>query len=180
MENMTIQVRNKMCVKYGLIIGLVYMVLFSVSNLVMSQMMTYYAVKLVVYVIFFVMIGVFLTQVKKADGGYLEFKDAFGAAFVMILVAEVIYFIYSYVYFQYIDPHYLEKMKVSVITYMENKQTPDKVIETTIQNFDTQIADSKHFNLGKTLMGFFGFLIMDSLFAMIVCLIVKKQRPMFE
>jgi hypothetical protein len=169
-----------MSLKYGLIIGVIYMVLFSVSNLVMAQMMTYYAVKTVVYVLFFVMIGVFLTQIKKADGGYMEFKDAFGAAFVMILVAEVIYFVYSYFYFQFIDPHYLEKMKVSVLTYMENVKAPDKAIESTIQNFDTQIADSKHFNPGKTLMGFFGFLIMDSLFGMIVCLIVKKQRPMFE
>jgi hypothetical protein len=35
-------------------------------------------------------------------------------------------------------------------------------------------------NLSKTLMGFFGFLILDSLFGMLVAVIVRRKEPMFN
>ena len=179
MENLTIPTRNKMAMKFGLITGIIYIVLFSVTNLLMGNIMMYNVMRCIVYVIYMVLIGVFVSQIKKADGGYLEFKDAFGAAFVILLTAGILYFIYAYIYFQFIDPHYLEKMKTSVVTYMELHKVPDEAIDKTVKSFDEQIIDAKNFHIGKTLLGFFGFLVMDSLFAMIVCLIVKKQKPMF-
>ena len=180
MENITVKQRNITALKYGLIIGVIYCVLFSVINLLMANIVIYNVMRAVVYIFYMTLIGVFLTQIKKSDGGFLEFKDALGAAFVMILVGSLIYFIYSYIYFEFIDPHFLEKMKVSVVTYMENKKVPDEAIESTVKKFDEEIADSKSFHLGKTLLGYFGFLVLDTLFAMIVCLIVKKQRPIFS
>ena len=179
MEQMTVAVRNKTAMKYGLITAVIYIVLFTVTNLLMSNIMVYNVVRAVVYILYMVLIGVFVTQIKNADGGYIEFKDAFGAAFVILLTTGIIYFIYTFIYFQYIDPHYLEKMKIAVVSYMENHKVPDSAIDSTVKNFDEQIADSKSFHPGKLLLGFFGFLVMDSLFAMVVCLIVKKQRPMF-
>ncbi len=179
MESITVAERNKMSVKYGLITGVVYIILFSVTNLLMSNVIMYNVIRGLVYILYMGLIGVFVTQIKKADGGFIEFKDAFGAAFVMLLTAGILYYIYSYIYFQYLDPHYLEKMKTSVITYMETHKVPDESIDATAKKFDEQIIEAKTFHFGKTMLGFFGFLVMDSLFGMLVCLIVKKQRPMF-
>ena len=179
MEELTTAIRNKMALKYGLIIGAIYLVLFTGINVLVGNFITYNAMRVIGYILYFVIMGMFITQIKKENGGYLEFKDAFGAAFVMILTANILYYVYSYVYFQWINPHFMEQMKVSVVSFMEKMKAPDDKIEKTIQDMDKQIADSKSFNLGHILMGFFGFLILDSLFGMIVCAIVKKNRPMF-
>jgi hypothetical protein len=126
-----------------------------------------------------VLVGVFAAQIKRANGGFIEFKEVFGAVFVMLLAAGFLYFIYSYLYMLYINPQFMDKMKGSVLTFMENMKTPDDKIEKAMQDFDKRIEESKKFNLGTALLSFFGFLVMDSLFGMVVCLIVKKSKPVF-
>ena len=73
----------------------------------------------------------------------------------------------------------MDKMKGSVLTFMENMKTPDYKIEKAMKDFDKRIEESKKFNIGSSLQSFFGFLVMDSLFGMVVCLIVKKSKPVF-
>ena len=180
MENITLAQRNQMALKYGVLAGFIYILIFTGVGVLVGNFIAYNAMRLVGYVLYMVIFGVFATQIRKANGGYLEFKDTFGAVFVMILAANVLYFIYSYVYFKVINPHFLEQMKGSVMTFMENMHAPDDKIEKSMHDFDQQIAESQSFNLSKTLMGFFGFLILDSLFGMLVAVIVRKKVPMFN
>ncbi len=179
MENITLAERNKMALKYGLIVGVIYCVLFSVINLLVGNFIVYNITRVISYILYMVLMGVFASQIKRANGGFIEFKEVFGAVFVMLLSAGVLYFIYSYIYILYINPQFMDKMKGSVLTFMENMKTPDDKIEKAMQDFDKRIEESKKFNIGSSLQSFFGFLVMDSLFGMVVCLIVKKSKPVF-
>ena len=179
MENMTIAIRNKMALKYGLIIGIIYLLLFTGINVLVGNYVMYLGMRCVGYILYMVLIGVFATQIKNANGGFMEFKEVFSVAFIMVLVAGIIYYIYTCVYFLYIDPHFMDKMKASTLVFMEKVGAPDDAIEKSMKKFDEEIASSKTLNIGNTLLYFLGFVIMDSLFAMVVCLIVKKTKPMF-
>ena len=180
MEPLTLAARNQMAAKFGALVGALYLILFTVVNMLVGNYIVYMLMKLMVYIIYLVIIGVLLSQVKKANGGYLEFREAFGAAFMIILITNIIYYAYSWIYMLYIDPHFMEKIKASTITFMENLKTPEEAIDKTAKQMDEALASSKRFDFGKTVMGFCGFIILDSLFAMLVCLIVRKKRPMFE
>jgi Protein of unknown function (DUF4199) len=141
MENITLAQRNQMALKYGVLAGLIYILIFTGVGVLVGNFIAYNAMRLVGYVLYMVIFGIFATQIRKANGGYLEFKDTFGAVFVMILAANILYFIYSYVYFKVINPHFLEQMKGSVMTFMENVHAPDDKIEKSMHDFDQPLQN---------------------------------------
>ena len=180
MENITLAQRNQIALKYGVLIGLIYILIFTGVGVLAGNFIVYNVMRSVGYILYLVILGVLAAQIRKANGGYLEFKDTFGAIFVMILAANVLYFLYSILYFKAINPHFMDQMKSATLTFMENMHAPDDKIEEAMHKFDEQIAESRVFSLSKTLMGFAGFLIMDALFGMLVALIVRKKVPMFN
>ena len=92
MEPLTLAARNQMAAKFGALVGALYLILFTVVNMLVGNYIVYMLMKLMVYIIYLVIIGVLLSQVKKANGGYLEFREAFGAAFMIILITNIIYY----------------------------------------------------------------------------------------
>lgn len=179
MENITVAVKNKMAVKYGLILGAIYVVLFTCTSLLINNFISFIVMRSVAYILYFVLIGVFLTQIKKANGGFIEFREVFGASFIIVLIAGFVYYIYCSIYFLYINPHFMEYMKSSVITFMENMHTPSQTIDAKAADLDKAVAESKIFNFWKSIQGYLSSVVLDSIFAMIVCAIVKKSRPVF-
>lgn len=170
-----------MALKYGLIIGIIYIAITTVINMsLVNSMLIFYITKFVAYVLYLVMLGVFATKIKKANGGYLEFKEAFGVIFVMVLISGLMSYLYNYLYIDVIDPHFMEKIKNSTVSYMEHAKLPVEKIEQTEKTFEEQAAQAKTLNLGSNLLNFFESLIADCVFGLIVSLIVKKPRPMFE
>ncbi len=90
-------------------------------------------------------------------------------------------YVYDFVYMFVIDPDFLNKMKAATIQFMEKSPNiSDDKLDETARNFDKQIVQSKAFSLGNNLKNFFGGLVLDCLFGLIVCAIIKKPRPIFE
>ena len=169
--------KNKTAAINGIILGIIYLIFTSIANAMVSNLIVFYAAKFIAYVLFFVIIGIMVTRIKKANGGYIEFKDVFGKIFVIILVSEIIYYIYMFIFYKYIDPAFMDKVKVSTVHFMEQMKMTDDKIEQATAGLDKTIADSKKFNLGNNILSFFGTLVVDSLFGLIVAAIVKKPKP---
>lgn len=180
MENITSAQKNKMAMTYGLLIGIIYIVITSAVNLTVSNMINFYLTKFVGYVAYFIIIGYYATRIKKANGGYIEFREVFGAVFIMIIIAGFMSYLYNYLYMYVIDPHYMEKIKTAVVHFMEKMKAPDEKIDETVRKFDSQMEEAKHFSFKNNILAIVGFIIMDSLFGLIVSAIVKKSRPLFN
>jgi hypothetical protein len=166
-----------MAVNYGLLTGLIYLVITSAANLTVANMIMFYVVKLIGYILYFVIIGIFAARIRKANGGYIEFKEIFGAVFIMILIVATISYAYSFLYMFVIDPHFMEKIKAASLNFMENVKAPEAKIDETAKKFDTQMEESKHFSFKTNVLTLFGAYLLDSLFGLIVCAIVKRSRP---
>jgi len=177
MDNITSAEKNKLALTYAPLVGIIYIIIITAVNLTIGNMILFYVMKFIGYVLYFVILGILATRIKKANGGYIEFREIFGALFIMILVAELMYFVYSFIYTKYIDPHFMDRMKVAYLSFMEKMKTPDDKLEEASKNFDKAIAESKTFDFGKSLLSYFEIVVMDCLFGLIVCLIVKKPRP---
>jgi len=179
-EGLSTGARNKMALMYGAILGLIYVIMCTVSNMMINNMITFYVVKVVSYIIYMVLVGIFARMIRKANGGYIEFREVFGAAFIMLAVAGVMTFIYNYVYMYVIDPDFMNKMKDATLRMMENMKAPDESLDKTAQSFDKQIAEAKKFKPLQTILSLLGSIVLDCLFGLIPCAIVKKPRPIFE
>jgi hypothetical protein len=177
---MSTAARNKMAMTYGVILGLVYMVITTGVNMAVNGMIMYFGLKALGYVLYMVILGLFAGRIRKANGGYIELREVFGAAFIMLLVSGAIVFIYNYIYMYYIDADFLNKIKASTIAFYEKSNVPDDKLDETAAAFDKQIADAKTLNIGSMLLNFLGGLVLDCLFGLVVSLIVKKPRPMFD
>ena len=180
MENITASEKNKIAMTYGLLLGIIYLVITSAVNILIGNMILFYTVKFAGYLLYFVILGVLAARIKKANGGFIEFRELFGAIFIMLLIAGLLSYIYSYLYISVIDTHYMEKIRTSTIHFMEKMNTPPDKMDDAIRKFDIKVAESKTFNLGTNLLNFFEALIVDCLFGLIVCAIVKKPRPVFN
>lgn len=180
MENITTAERNKMAATYGLLLGLIYMVLTTLTYMSSGSLMGFYGFTALAFVLYFVTMGIFCGRIRKADGGYIEFKDVFAAIIIMVFISCLISFVYNVIYMKYIDPAFMDKMKNTTIQFMEKNKVPDDQIEEAVRKFDKQAAEAKSFSIGTMLLTYFEMVVFCCLFGLIVAAIVKKKRPIFE
>ncbi len=181
MESITTAERNKMAAIYGLLLGLIYIILSTGVNMMVGNLIGFYGLKFVVFVLYFVVMGVFAARIRASNGGFITFKEIFGAVIIMIFIAALMNYLYTFLYVRYIDPAFMDKMKNTTIQYMEKAKGIDEAkIDESARKFDEQMAASKTFNLGKNVLAYFELVIFDCLFGLIVCAIIKKERPVFE
>src|SRR5664279_525898 len=99
-------------VRYGLITGFIYIILlfiryhFSSSNPIFFGLFA--IASYVVILLLFLFTGI---RRKKQLGGSGEMKDIFQAIFISILIAELCYVLFNWIYFKFIDPAFWEKLK---------------------------------------------------------------------
>ena len=180
MENITIAEKNKMAAIYGLLLGVISMVMTTGSYMMVGNLIGFYALTGLFFILYFVLLGIFAGRIRKANGGYIEFKEVFGAVIIMVFVSCLISYLYNFIYVKYIDPGFMDKMKTTVVQYMEKNKVPDDTIDETVRKMDKQTAESKGFNFGKNLLAYFELVIFYTLFGLIVSLIVKKNKPVFD
>ena len=180
MENITTAERNKMAAIYGLLLGLIYLVLTTCTYMSSGSLMGFYGFTILAFLLYFVAMGIFAGRIRKANGGYIEFKDVFAAIIIMVFISCLISYVYNLVYMKYIDPAFMDKMKNTTIQFMEKNKVPDEQIEATISKFDKQTAEAKNATIGSMLLSYFEIVVFCSLFGLIVAAIVKKKRPIFD
>ena len=137
----TSNIKNGMT--FGTIIGLIYCVwLFLRYNMINSGIII---VGLITILFYFLVIGMlFYCGIKRRNelGGYIELKDAFQTIFVAILIAELIYTIFNFIYLKFIDPGYFDKMKTAMETFFEktikDESKRDDALDKFNERFDKQ------------------------------------------
>ena len=175
MEELSAQQRNTKAALYGVVAGVLYAIITTIALKQVDNLDQSRIIKAAGTILLFVVIGLCTVQIRKANGGYLSFKNAFSAIFIMILIATTLNFVANYIYIQYIDTNYAMHLKNATIAWLQ-KVKPEEVTKTSA-DFDRQIAESKKFSLGNNLMNLSMTILYNCLPGLLVGFIVKRNRP---
>ena len=163
--------------KFGVIIGLVYCILiFCQDQFFYANPLTFSLTKLVCYLI--ILGGYFYTcyLAKSELGGYISFKECLRAILVVIVITELFYFVFSTIYIKYIDPDFFEKLKTAWTAFFNKNKVPQDKINDTMQKFN----DAGKITFGSLVQSYGFSILIDAVFGVIICAILRKNRPVFE
>lgn len=124
----------------------------------------------------------FLTawQLKKQNGGYLEFAESLKAIFKVMVIGILLSTIFDYVLFNYIDVAFREALRQAsidaMIYEMEKSNMPQSKIDQTLE----WMEKFNSFGLAAQALAFAIRCILHFIIALIVSAIMKKKRPFFE
>lgn len=164
-------------VKMGIITGLVYCVLIFIENqFFYKNPLQFGASKFIFYLV--ILAGYFYTGwlTRKELGGFITFQECLKAILLAIAITELIYLIFSTVYVKYIDPTFIDKMKVVTRDFMVRSNVPDDNINEAMAKFN----DAGKITLWTVIQSYGFAIIIDAVFGVIIALILKKPRPEFE
>ena len=117
---------------------------------------------------------------KKAGGGYLEFKDALKAAFLVFVIALLLQTLFSWVLMNYIDPAFRQAVEQAILEKIEKFMVRMNLSQDDIDKTLAKQRGSDQFSLSKSMMGLGVSYIVYFLIALVIAAIVKKKKPEFN
>jgi hypothetical protein len=162
-------------VRFGLITGLLYAILlFLRYKFLASTPPSFFYISLATYVIVLMMFLFTGIARKKQLGGYAEIQEIFQSIFIAILITELTYVLFNFIYMKYADPGFLERFKSTSLAYYNRMgQTPEQ-IHTEMDSIHALSEGMKPVDLIK---GFGTIVVIDSIFGFIFAAIIRKKRP---
>ncbi len=179
MENNIKSERNILAAKYGLLTGLIFIVITSAITITVSKFLLFMGLGLLAFILYFFIIGIFAKRIRKATGGYFDFKEAFGVIFIMISISVTMAYIYDSLYMFVIDPGYIDKIKNSTLTFLEGFNPPQATYDKVVKQMEDSTADARKFAPGQSVLMLLRSIITHTIVGLLVCLIVKKKKPDF-
>ena len=163
---------------YGLYLGIALALLSVIAYAVNLDLYTkiWFGLCLLGMIIVFGIISVVNT--KKANDGFLSFKNAFTSYFITILIGLVISTVVSIIIFNFIDPEAAAELQEKVIdsqlARLEAYNVPVEVIDETMEKMESQ---GNMFSIGNALQSLVFQIIGFSVVGLIVAAVMKKNNP---
>ncbi|HEX2535967.1 MAG TPA: DUF4199 domain-containing protein [Chitinophagaceae bacterium] len=165
--------------RWGIIIGVVYCLILVIRYAASGGNPILFGVYTAIgYVIILILLLVSGFQRRKKLGGYIEIKDAFQAMFVAVLIFELFYSIFNFIYLNYINPDFFSNMRSAMELAMEDANMPQSDIDNALSQFDKNQKNSN--GLGAQLSGYLISVVISGVIALIFALIVKKKPNPFQ
>ncbi|MBT8274401.1 MAG: DUF4199 domain-containing protein [Bacteroidia bacterium] len=167
---------KSIAMNYGLYLGLALTlttVLVYATNLdIFVKWQFSIALFLLVLIVGFISI----TKAKKAQGGFISFKEAFTSFFITVAVGTIISSVVGLIIFTIVDPEAAEQLneKILIATKesMERFGAPDETIKEQL----AKARDKDNFSIGTTLTNYVIGLVIYSIFGLIGAAIFKKKN----
>lgn len=161
-------------VKFGIAAGITYILLLVLRYMFFGvNPLSLGVVAFLSYLVLVVFFVVAANYRKKELGGYADIKQLFQTIFIVILIAEVCYSLFNYIYLTVIDPTYLERFIQNTEEWMEKMKLP----EAQMEEMRTKLSGQKQTSFSTVMLGFCQAIIIDSIVGLIVAFVMKKQRP---
>lgn len=167
--------------KWGLIIGLVQCCLSLLSYLLGIEWMVSitFGILNIIVLIGGPVYGAIAW--KKQQGGYLVFKNAFLAIFIVFAASGFVLLGYNVLMYTVIDPEIPGQVKEAVMektfNMMERFGAPEESIEKTMEDLE---ATEMEYSPSSLVKGYLTSWIWGALIALIGAAIIKKNKPLFE
>ena len=164
-------------VTFGVVIGLIYMILLFVRWMSAESIIRFGLLAAVNYVLVLGLLVYEAIYRRKQEGGFISLKDVFQTLFISVLIFELFYAVYNFVYLKYIDPEVINRMKEAMKEMMEKFKVPDDDMQKSMQKFDEFDNATQ---LGQVIKGYFTGVAISGVCAFIISLIVRRRAPVFK
>lgn len=173
------KINSSVGLMFGVILGLVYCILLFWRWSQASNLLMFGALSLLNYLIILGLLFYVCVYRKKQTEGFAGFKDLFQTLMITVIIFELIYAIYNFVHLKYIDPNVIDKMKAGMLALLEKAgtQISDADKSEKIAQLD-KLKDATNF--GKIIQNFFTSLAISGVFAILIALIMRKEKPVFQ
>ncbi len=115
-------------------------------------------------------------SLKKAQGGYATFKEAFSVFFLANAIGLLISTLMTVLIFIVIDPELqvtVKELTINTTTeFMQNMGANTEQIDEAIKG----IQEQDNYSVGAQIKGYFTTLVVFSIFGLLISLILKKKR----
>lgn len=163
---------------YGLYLGLILSALTVVGYAVSLDLFTkwWFGILMMLLVIIF---GIMSSmKARSLMGGFINFKNAFTAYFIAILVGILISSVVSIIIFNVVDPDAALTLQDKIIEMqvemMERFGTPQSAIDQAVNDME---ANGNMYSIGNILKSIAFQLVGFSIVGLIVSLVVKRNDP---
>ncbi len=161
-------------IKFGIAAGVTYILLLVLRYMFFGvNPLSLGIVSFLSYLVLIVFFIVAANYRRKELGGYADVKQLFQTIFIVILIAEVCYSLFNYIYLTFIDPTYIERFVQNTEEWMEKMKLP----EAQMEEMRTKLAGQKQSSFSTVMLGFCQAIVIDSIIGLIVAFLMKKQRP---
>lgn len=166
-------------VKWGIIIGLVYCAFLflrynsGAQNPVMFGLWIFLS-----YIVVLILLLVSGFQLRKNMGGFIELKEAFKGMFIAVLIFELFFAVYNFIYLKYVNPNFYYQLKDATEAFLENNKQSADQIRKTLDSIDVDAP--KKMNFIDFLRSYLSFVAISGIFAFIFGLIIKRKRGPFQ
>jgi len=117
---------------------------------------------------------------KKARGGYLEFRDALKAAFMVFVIALALQTIFSWVLMNFIDQPFRQAVEQEIMAKTEKFMLNMGMSQDKIDEMQARERGVNQYGLPRMLMGLAVSYIVFFLISLLIAAIVKKKKPEFS
>ena len=170
-------------IKNGVIMAVISIVIFLVTNYVMPDMMGSGLISGVSLVIGIALAVFFCLDMRKKAGGYWTFSDALMHIFIMFLISAGIVYVFTIVFGKYIDTTYPVRMKEMISEKTAHMLSSMGIDESKVEEMKEVQAEKMESQFNPTffqaIVGFGIQAIMYGIGALIFAAIFKKPKPLF-
>lgn len=167
---------NQLALRYGGFMGLALVLVNLLFYLIGVNAFFQYAglVGFVVYIGFMVKAGI---DQRTEEGGFMTFGQAFTVTFQTYVLGALIYWIFYYILFNFIDPSLVEEQKRIAMEALEKFGSfmGEEAMDQMMEQVETQDFGA---SIGTVLTSFLTSLIFPgAIFALIISLFIKRKNP---
>lgn len=163
---------------YGLYLGVILALLSVIAYVVDLDLYTkiWFGLTLLALIIIFGIISVL--KVKKSNGGFLSFKNAFTSYFITILIGILISSAIGIIIFNFIDKEAAsilqEKIINAQVERLQSFNVPAEAIAETVEKMESQ---GNMYSISNVLQSIVWQLLGFSVIGLLVAATMKKSNP---
>lgn len=166
---------------YGLYLGVILALITVLAYAINLDLYTEIWFGLAILAIIIALGIISAIQVKRANAGFLSFKNTFTAYFITVLIGLIISALVSILVFNFIDPEasseLQEKIMDTQIERLESFNVPTEAIDETVAKMEEQ---GNMFSISNVLQSIVWQLLGFSVVGLIVAAAIKKSKPEAE
>ena len=117
---------------------------------------------------------------KKAQNGYLEFKEALKAAFLVFVISLALQSIFNWILMNFIDTGFRNALERAILDKTEKFMQSMKIDQDVIDKSLDEQRGKNQYSLPKILMGLCFSYVFSFLISLLIAAIVKKKKPEFQ
>ncbi|HWB26728.1 MAG TPA: DUF4199 domain-containing protein [Chitinophagaceae bacterium] len=161
---------------WGVILGLIYCLFLYLRWSAATNIAAYALLAVINYLLILGLLFVEAAYRKKSAGGFIELKELFQTLFISVLLFELFYALFDFLYLKWIDPGVIDRMRKATQVMFDKSTVPisDEQKKSTLQAIDSLRQSTQ---VGNVIQSYFTYVAVSGVLAFFIALIMRKRKP---